>query len=254
MGSEQRHSTQPTEDTKYNNAGFVGGFILRQYPDTVQIGGGSVLLGRGVTARYYKYLGSAVSNFIVKGCTALDVGCGAGRMTAELAIQGARLAVGIDTSLAMVHISRTIVCSRGDKFVFEFPGSKQTLRRASIDTLGVSNCAFALMDAQALAFPTNSVGFIVCANVLHRVSEPRLVLAELQRILSPGGYLLLSNNFDWQTSFTENSRWLTQHEIIHYFRDWQVLARRDRLPYLAYLYDHKYILSVNQVILFRKPR
>lgn len=48
-----------------------------------------------------------------------------------------------------------------------------------------------LMDARVLAFPGGSFDLVLCANVLCYVPEDALALAEIRRVLKPGGLALL---------------------------------------------------------------
>jgi SAM-dependent methyltransferase len=98
------------------------------------------------------------------GCSVLDVGSGAGKFLIELAssVDGVR-AVGIDASQTMV----TTATSRAQ-------------------AAGVA-VQFALGDAQRLDFPDESFDRVNCSLVLVHMEDPSAVVAEIARVLVPGG-------------------------------------------------------------------
>ncbi|MBN1921779.1 MAG: class I SAM-dependent methyltransferase [Anaerolineae bacterium] len=51
---------------------------------------------------------------------------------------------------------------------------------------------FVLGDAMALSFETSSFDLVCIANSLHHFDEPAMVLAQMLRVLRPGGYLLVA--------------------------------------------------------------
>lgn len=57
-------------------------------------------------------------------------------------------------------------------------------------------------DAQDLPFEEQSFDLVVCLNLLERVPAPLRLLTELQRVLRPGGLLLLSSAFHWEDAVT----------------------------------------------------
>jgi SAM-dependent methyltransferase len=56
---------------------------------------------------------------------------------------------------------------------------------------GAGNVSFVEGDAAALPFDAGSFDLAVCARTLHHVRRPELVVAELARVVHPGGTLLL---------------------------------------------------------------
>jgi SAM-dependent methyltransferase len=98
----------------------------------------------------------------------LDVGCGAGDFLIELAtsVDGVR-AVGVDTSQAMVTtaISRALAA-------------------------GVT-VQFSLGDAQRLDYPDGSFDRVNCSRMLVHVEDAQTVIAEMARVLIPGGRIAI---------------------------------------------------------------
>jgi len=57
--------------------------------------------------------------------------------------------------------------------------------------LGLVNVAFTLVDLHALPYKDGAFSLIVCRNAFHLLPEPATALAELQRVLSSGGRVVL---------------------------------------------------------------
>jgi 2-polyprenyl-3-methyl-5-hydroxy-6-metoxy-1,4-benzoquinol methylase len=98
----------------------------------------------------------------------LDAGCASGYQSLE-ATRLAHMVVGVDL---------------GPEFVL-------TAHRAAL-SLGITNAYFQIGSVEALAFRSASFSRVLCAEVLEHVLQPDDVLAELKRILGPGGLLVIS--------------------------------------------------------------
>ncbi|MFE9579601.1 class I SAM-dependent methyltransferase [Nocardia sp. NPDC006044] len=99
------------------------------------------------------------------GHTALDIGCGPGEITAALArtVGPTGLALGIDISESM--LTRAAHRHRAD------------------------NIAFLRADAQRLPLRDNTVDAVTCIAGLQLIPDPIAAMAEMIRVLRPGGYL-----------------------------------------------------------------
>ncbi len=103
---------------------------------------------------------------IKEGDQVLDVGCGPGNYTRRLAqAAGDGLVVGLDASETMVAAA----AKRG----------------------GRENLAYLRGDASALPFDDGSFDAVCCVGVIHMVEEPLVALAEMARVLAPGGRLVV---------------------------------------------------------------
>jgi len=101
------------------------------------------------------------------GRTVLDVGCGTGYGTAAMAAAGAAHCTGVD-------VDADAVAQAGKRF-------------------GAANVAFARGDATSLPFEDASFDLVTCFEVIEHVGEQRAVIAELARVLRPGGMMLISS-------------------------------------------------------------
>ncbi len=101
---------------------------------------------------------------VTPGCSVLDVGCGTGDMLIGLAtsVEGVK-GVGIDASESMIATARS---------------------RAEPGGLPLS---FAVGDVERLELPDGSFDRVVCSRVLLHLERPAAAVAEMSRVLAPGG-------------------------------------------------------------------
>lgn len=99
------------------------------------------------------------------GAAVLDLACGAGALASSVvsAAPAARL-VAADRSVAMLRRARHV------------PGH-------------AASYAVAAMDAQLLAFADRTFGAVLCGSALDSFADPAGALAEMRRVLRPGGSL-----------------------------------------------------------------
>lgn len=100
---------------------------------------------------------------------ALDVGCGAGLMSVELARLGLTVTA-TDASAGMIRTARDLVESRGLQ------------GRVSVQQA----------DVNALPFPEGRFGVVVALGLLPWLHDPAAAVAELARVLAPGGTIILT--------------------------------------------------------------
>lgn len=93
----------------------------------------------------------------------LDLGCGTGRCAVPLARSGCRV---IATDLSIGMLRKAI----------------RTTRAA-----GVGEITYFLADAEALALKPDSFAVVLSYGMLHHVNEPKLILQEVQKVLTDGG-------------------------------------------------------------------
>ncbi len=106
---------------------------------------------------------------IPTGETALEIGVGTGGLLVELAGRATHV-IGVDHSPAMLEEAR---------------------RRLAAD--GVGGIELRLGEMTHLPLPDASVACVVANMVLHHAADPACVLAEIRRVLVPGGTLVLAD-------------------------------------------------------------
>jgi ubiquinone/menaquinone biosynthesis C-methylase UbiE len=72
----------------------------------------------------------------------------------------------------------------------ELPDMLEEGRRLATE-LGLVNVAFSLVDLYALPYGPDTFSLVVCRNAFHLLPEPVSALAELLRVTSAGGRLVL---------------------------------------------------------------
>lgn len=100
------------------------------------------------------------------GKTSLDVGCGTGNYTIELAKRGLKT-TGIDSSEEMLALAEEKARRKGLEITFQ---------RA---------------DAMNLPFPESSFEMVISTGLLCFLVEPETALIEMHRVLKPGGRLVI---------------------------------------------------------------
>ena len=100
---------------------------------------------------------------------AIDLACGPGTYTRPLAAR-VRHAIGVDLTPAMVEKARA---------------------EAARD--GISNIEFVCADIYALPFADAAAGIVSCGYAFHHMTDPARALAEMARVLQPGGRLAVTD-------------------------------------------------------------
>lgn len=113
---------------------------------------------------------AALKTVNIQGERILDYGCGQGRMAPELLRHGATDVVGCEPSADMVKWA--------NKFLME--GMRGDPARVH----------FELLETLPLPYGSDSFGGALSRFVFHYIRETKEVLAELHRVLKPGGWLV----------------------------------------------------------------
>jgi SAM-dependent methyltransferase len=120
----------------------------------------------------------------------LDVACGPGIVSRALAPLVARV-IGVDVTPAMIELAR-----------------------AEAGAAGLTNVDFRLGDVARLDLPDDSVDGALCRFAFHHIPVPGRVLAEMSRVVRPGGWVVVSDHVSDER--TDLAAW---HEEIERLRD-----------------------------------
>jgi ubiquinone/menaquinone biosynthesis C-methylase UbiE len=136
----------------------------------------------------------------VAGRRILDAGCGAGPLFAALRDRGA-IVTGIDKSAGMLELARRRL------------GDDADLQVAELGTL--------------LPFPDDTFEDVTASLVLHYLQDWGLALAELRRVLKPGGRLIVSVNHPFAENLWHREAGLEPDyfAIYNYTVEWTVDAQ-----------------------------
>ncbi|MFC8597984.1 class I SAM-dependent methyltransferase [Isoptericola sp. NPDC057191] len=108
--------------------------------------------------------------------------------------EGRTLEVAVGTGLNLPHYPRAVVAGDGAYTGVEWsPGMLDVARRRAAE-LGLDDLDLRLGDAQDLDLPTASFDTVVCTFSLCAIGDDRAALAEMTRVLRPGGRLLLADH------------------------------------------------------------
>lgn len=140
----------------------------------------TVLLSYGQDRRWKKHLATLAG--AGPGTRALDLACGTGDIAFHLAARGARTA-GLDVTHRMLQLARA------------------RMHRAN-------RVAFVTGDMMALPFPDASFDLVTTGYGIRNVPEIEPALAEIGRVLAPGG-LFLSLDFNRPSNLLVRSVYLT---------------------------------------------
>lgn len=115
------------------------------------------------SSRAYKEMYRLMSNVLSKDMDVLEVATGTGLIAANIA-GGVNSIIATDFSPEMIAAAK-----------------KKTVP---------ANVGFAIEDAAALSFEDSGFDAVIISNALHIMPEPELALANIRRVLKPGGLLI----------------------------------------------------------------
>jgi SAM-dependent methyltransferase len=134
--------------------------------------------------------------YLHKGQSLLDVGCGPGTITADLAelITPGRVTA-LDQAPGVLEQARAVAAERG------------------LDTVD-----FVVGDVHALDFPDDSFGVVHAHQVLQHVADPVAALREMGRVCRPGGVVAARDSdyatFAWYPDSTVLDEWLALYRAV----------------------------------------
>jgi SAM-dependent methyltransferase len=141
---------------------------------------GGILIGDAVLSdafsrfllgQLYRRIAADVAAVAPDGARVLEVGCGPGHLSVQLAGQHRLEVTGLDLDPAMIARA-----------------AANTDRAAN---RGGRRPSFLVGDVAALAFPDRSIDLVVSTLSMHHWADPAAALAEIGRVLRPGGRALI---------------------------------------------------------------
>jgi len=140
---------------------------------------------------------------------ALDLGGAVGRFTFEMSGK-CDFVVGLDRSLAFIKAARQLMREGELRFTLKDEGllGREVVIRYP-DTWQPQRVEFIVADAQRLPFATHAATSLASLNLVDKVPQPYVHLAEMNRVAGgTGSQLLLSDPFSWSTEAAEIEQWL----------------------------------------------
>jgi SAM-dependent methyltransferase/uncharacterized protein YbaR (Trm112 family) len=143
--------------------------------------------------------------------TWVDLGCGVGRATREIARRSDDLAVGVDLSFAMLRVAERARRERRAVFPLRRVGMVFDRRDYALPDMPAERMSFWCCDVNNLPFSVATFHGALSLNVLDCVPSPLQHLTEMARALAGGAPVLLSAPYDWSPNATPLAQWIGGH-------------------------------------------
>ena len=194
---------------------------------------------------------------------ALDLGCAVGRSAFELA-RHCREVVGLDFSAGFIRAANELRAQGSHPYRRIDQGRLSTACVAEVPAgIERERVRFAVGDACALSPDLGSFDVALLANLLDRLPDPRLCLAQLPALLKSGGQLVIASPFTWLEEYTRVDHWLGGFEragqAVDSFMTLQAilapdfeLEREFDLPFLIREHERKFQWSVSHAGRWRR--
>lgn len=139
---------------------------------------------------------------------ALDVGCAVGRSAFELTRSGCDV-IGIDFSQSFIDVAERLRAGEEIGYSVTLEGELMrgyiARRPADVDP---SRVRFEVGDAMALRDDLGAFDFVLAANLICRLPDPRRFLDRLPALVKRGGRLLLTTPSTWRQIYTPREKWI----------------------------------------------
>ena len=154
----------------------------------------------------------AIQNLQLKPAkTALDLGCATGRATFELAkhfdhvtgIDFSARFIGLALKLAHQGVLRYTMVNEGDLVSYQ----ERSLKALTLDDV-VHKVDFWQGDACNLKPQFTAYDFIMAANLIDRLYNPRQFLSNIHQRLNIGGVLMITSPYTWLEEHTPREEWI----------------------------------------------
>ncbi len=142
---------------------------------------------------------------------ALALGCKTGRSAFELAV-GYERVTGIDFTARMIRIGVQMKDKGYTQYTLPEEGEIVSFHQANLQELGLdcvrNNVEFMQGDVSNLKNIYSGYDLMLLDTVLERAYSPAKFLKTAHQRLNPGGLLVISSTYDWQSQHTERENWL----------------------------------------------
>jgi len=141
----------------------------------------------------------------------LDVGCSVGRSALEFARHFDHVDA-IDFSARFIQSG--VRLQQGDEVLYEIPteGELTASRAVSLDRIGLSEVAGKVLFMQGDACNLKSIftdyDLVFAGNLIDRLYDPALFLAEIPRRIVPGGLLVITSPYTWLEEYAPKAKWI----------------------------------------------
>jgi 5-histidylcysteine sulfoxide synthase/putative 4-mercaptohistidine N1-methyltranferase len=143
---------------------------------------------------------------------ALDLGCGVGRASFELAKGGFEQVTGLDFSTRFFRLAARMQEEGHLRYTFPEEGEIFSFHEVTLADYGLDSIRerVQFFQADACNLPGKFTGYdlVLAANLIDRLYSPRRFLAMIHERINPGGLLVLTSPYTWLEEFTKKEEWL----------------------------------------------
>ncbi len=141
----------------------------------------------------------------------IEIGCGPGRTSFELAARTDGLVLGVDLNVPLLGLGGHALLHRRIRYPRRRIGLVYDRRDFAIDLPGADRVDFWVCDALALPFAGPTFNFVTALNLLDCLTAPLDGLAAMGAVLHAKGQAVLATPYDWSPAATPVEHWLGGH-------------------------------------------
>lgn len=194
---------------------------------------------------------------------ALDLGCAVGRSSFELA-RACQHVTGIDFSERFIECAERLRAGGSVEFDYIEEGALKKRGVAFIPAeIDGSRVSFETGDAMNLREDLRGFDVVLMANLIDRLSNPRLCLERLPDLINSGGQLIISSPYTWLSEYTPLENWVggftsggndlrTRQGLLKSLEpEFELLSCKD-IPFLIREHARKYQWSVAEATVWKR--
>lgn len=141
----------------------------------------------------------------------LDIGCGVGRTTFELAAATEQCTLGIDMNFPMLRIAAETLREGRVRYPRRRIGLVYDNREFDVHLPAAGAVDFWVCDALSPPFPSHRFGLLAALNAIDCVASPVDLLHAFASLLDHRGKAVLATPYDWSAAATAVEAWLGGH-------------------------------------------
>lgn len=142
---------------------------------------------------------------------AIDTACATGGTTFHLAQRTGAMTIGVDLNFAMLRVAAEVLQEGRARYARRRIGVVYDRIDIAVDAPERALVDFWCCDVAALPFADETFAVAASVNVADCTASPRATIAELARVVRPGGRALVSTPYDWAPTATPYENWVGGH-------------------------------------------